>query len=170
MSLSQKDAVVNEVKKFLGSSFDSSTPAKELLTEKQLKDIKTNIFNGILDGSIEFGKEITNEKEVSSYVSGMVSNYLRKSKELNGGETYVAQSTGRGSRDAQTAELNKLLKSYKEGTEEYSQILLAIEARKATIIAEKAPVAKEKKIKEFASINLDSLPENLRHFASQLSK
>ena len=168
-TLSQKESVVNEVKAILGSSFNSGTPAKDLLTDDQLKIIRNNISAGIINGSIDFGKDIIDEKEVSKYVSGMVSNYLRKAKELNGGLNYTPQSTGRGSRDPQISELSKLLKTYVEGTDEFSQILTAIEARKSELNAEKVVVVKEKKkSKEFESINMDALPENLKSLASTL--
>lgn len=168
-TVSQKESVINEVKAILGSSFNSGAPARDLLTDDQLKVIRTNIISGILNGTIDFGKEAFDEKEVSKYVSGMVSNYLRKSKELNGGLLYVPQSTGRGSRDPQISELNKLLKTYSEGSEEFAQIITAIEARKTALNAEKTSVVKEKKkSKEFESINMDALPENLKSLASNL--
>lgn len=169
-TISQRQSVVDEVKAALGSSYNPSIPSIDLLTNDQLKTVRTNIFNGIINGTIDFSKEITDEKSVSKYVSGMVSNYFRKSKELNGDNVYAPQSNGRGSRDSQISELNKLLKTYTEGTEEFSQILAAIEERKAVLFAAKAPVAKVKKVKELESINMDALPESLRHFASQHSK
>jgi hypothetical protein len=168
-TVSQKESVINEVKAILGSSFNSGAPARDLLTDDQLKVIRANIISGILNGTIDFGKEKFDEKEVSKYVSGMVSNYLRKSKELNGGLLYVPQSAGRGSRDPQISELNKLLKTYSEGSEEFAQIITAIEARKTALNAEKTFVVKEKKkSKEFESINMDALPENLKSLASNL--
>lgn len=168
-TVSQKESVITQVKLALGSAFNENVPARTLLSDDQLDLIKSNIFNGIIAGTIEFGKEVTDEKELGRYVSGMVSNYLRKSKELNGGETYVPQSTGRGSRDPQVSELNKLLKTYTEGSEQYSQIILAIEARKAELASERTVVVKEKKkVKEFESINMDALPDSLKSFASAL--
>jgi hypothetical protein len=170
-AISQKDSVINEVKAILGSQFDPSVPARNLLSDDQLDTIKSNIFKGILNGSIDFGKEVTDEKELSRYVSGMVSNYLRKAKELNGGSTYVPQSTGRGSRDPQVSELNKLLKTYTEGSDEYSQIAFAIEARKTELASEKTVVVKEKKrVKEFEAINMDVLPESLKSLATSLGQ
>lgn len=168
-TISQKESVVNQVKSILGSSFDPSIPAREQLDEDQLKTVKANIVSGILAGSVDFKKETTDEKEISRYVSGMVSNHLRKAKELNGGNTYAPQSTGRGSRDPQISELNKLIKTYTEGTEEYNQIVTAIEARKAELAVERNSAAKErKKAKELSSINMDVLPEGLKDLAQNL--
>ena len=169
MSISQKESVVNEVKSILGSNFNPSMPAREQLSDDQLKTVKSNIVAGIVSGSVEFKKETTDEKEIARYVSGMVSNHLRKAKELNGGNTYSPQSTGRGSRDPQISELNKLLKTYTEGTDEYGQIVTAIEARKSELAAERAVAAKErKKAKEISSINMDVLPEGLKNLANDL--
>lgn len=168
-TISQKDSVVNEVKSILGSSFDASTPAREQLSNDQLKTVKSNIVAGIIAGSVDFKKETTDEKEISRYVSGMVSNHLRKAKELNGGTPYNPQSTGRGSRDPQISELNKLLKTYNEGTEEFNQIVTAIESRKSELAAERASAAKQKKkAKELNSLDMNALPENLKGLANDL--
>lgn len=167
--ISQKVAVVNEVKAILGSSFDPSTPAKEQLTSDQFETIKSNIVSGIISGSISFNKDVSDEKEVSRYVSGMISNHFRKAKELNGGTAYSPQSTGRGSRDPQLSELSKLLGTYEEGSEEFNQIVSAINSRKNELAAEKAVVAAEKKrAKELASLNTDALPESVKGLAENL--
>ncbi|CAB4125367.1 hypothetical protein UFOVP53_120 [uncultured Caudovirales phage] len=167
--VSQKDSVVNEVKAILGSNFSSSVSVRDQLTDDQLDIIKNNVFQGIINGSISYTKELSDEKEVFKYASGMVSNYLRKAKELNGGVTYVPSATTSGSRDAQLSELNKLLKSYTEGSDEFNQISEAVEARKAAITLEKTSTIKEKKkSKEFESINMDALPEGLKNLASSL--
>ena len=167
--ISQKQAVVDGVKYVLGTSFDPSLSAREQLSDEQLVAVKNYVSGMISAGGVEYSKDISNEKEVAKYVSGMVSNHLRKAKELNGGETYVPQSTGRGSRDTQISELNKLLKTYAEGTEEYNQILNAITSRKNEIAAEKAEVSKEKrKAKELSSINMDALPESLKTLATSI--
>lgn len=169
MSISQKDSVVNEVKSVLGTNFNSSLPARDQLTDDQLKIVKANIVSGIVAGSVDFKKETTDEKEIARYVSGMVSNHLRKSKDLNGGNAYAPQSTGRGSRDPQISELNKLAKTYTEGTEEFDQIMSAIESRKVELNAERTSAAKErKKVKELSSINMDVLPEGLKDLATNL--
>lgn len=168
-TISQKQAVVNGVKFVLGNTFSATVSAREQLSTEQLIQVKSYVTSQIMSGSVEYSKDYSDEKEVSKYVSGMVSNHLRKAKELNGGESYVPQSTGRGSRDETITELNKLLKTYAEGTEEYKQILEAISSRKNEIAAEKAVVYKEKrKAKELSSINLEALPESLKTLATSI--
>ena len=99
----------------------------------------------------------------------MISNHFRKSKELNGGGTYTPQFSTAGSRDPQIVELNKLLKTYAEGSVEYKEIFDAIVSRKESLASVKAATTKvRQKAKEFASIDFDSLPENLRGLASSL--
>lgn len=170
MSVSQKDSVVNEVKAILGASYNKDIPVDEQLTVDQFKFIKANIVNGILNGTIDFSKDITDQKAITKYVSGMVSNYLRKAKELNGGIKYEAQATNDKSHDYQVIELNKLLKIYIEGSNEYTQILTAIESRKQEIIAEKSSKQEvKKKTKELDSINMEVLPESLKNLANLLA-
>ncbi len=168
-TISQKEAVLNEVKSFLGSNFDPSIPAKEQLTADQISFVKANVVTGIVNGSVSFNKDTTDQKEISRYVSGMVSNHFRKAKELNGGSSYVPQSTGRGSRDSQVSELNKLLKTFDADSDEFNQITAAISVRKSELASEKLIIAKErKKQKELSSINTDALPEGLKNLAHSL--
>jgi hypothetical protein len=168
-TFSQKEAVVNEVHAILGSNFDPSIPAKEQLTSEHIATIKANVVAGIINGSVAFNKDTTDEKEIARYVSGMVSNHFRKAKELNGGNTYTPQSTGRGSRDSQISELNKLLKTLDEGSEGYNEVVAAINHRKQELAVEKAAmVAEKRKQKELESINPEFLPDNLRELASTL--
>jgi len=167
--ISQKTAVVNEVTAILGSNFDPSLPAKDQLTPDQFSLIKANIVSGIVGGSIAFNKDVSDEKEVSRYVSGMISNHFRKAKELNGGSSYAPQSTGRGSRDTQLSELSKLLGTYEEGSDEFNQIVSAIDSRKSELQAEKAVAsATRKRQKELASLNTDVLPESVKGLAESL--
>lgn len=167
--ISQKEAVVNEVKAILGSSFDPSRPAKDQLSKDQIDTIKANVVNNIVSGNVSFTKDSSDLKEVEKYVGGMISNHFRKAKELNGGSSYSPQSTGRGSRDSQISELNKLLKTFDEGSDEYDQVIAAISARKSELALEKNEQAKTKrKQKELASIDVSVLPDNLKGLANDL--
>lgn len=89
MMYGQKEAVVNQVKAYLGNSF---TPYKDIalvmLTKDQLESLKKNIADMIINGSIEYSKDRTNSSEVVSYARSMVMNHLKKAKELNGNAIY----------------------------------------------------------------------------------
>lgn len=169
--LSQKDAVVNEVKAILGSSFNSSISAREQLSDEQLKTIRANIVEGIINGTIEFGKQDSSKEEVSRYVSGLVSNHLRKAKELNGNVQYSPELNSKHFRDPQINELSKLLKTYPEGSEQHIQVKTALETRRTELSAFKASAAKEVKPKKARtpSINLDVLPESLKNLANSIN-
>ena len=168
-TISQKSAVVNEVKSILGSGFDPSIPAKDQLTPEQFTLLKSNVVAGIVNGSVSYNKDASDEKEVARYVSGMVSNHFRKAKELNGGSPYKPQFSGRGSRDPQLSELSKLLNTYDEGSSEYNQIISAINSRKTELANEKALVNAQKKLqKGLASLNTDALPESVKGLAEDL--
>jgi len=163
--VSQKQAVVNEVKAILGTSFDETKSARELLTKDQIKTICANITTKIIAGEIFYGssKELP---DVSSYVPGMVSNHLRKAKELNGGASYEPKNGG-GKRDQQVLELSKLLKTLPENSEEFNQVVEAIAARKLEI----GFIQKERKPKKLVKpnpINMEMLPESLRILAESL--
>lgn len=167
--LSQKEAVVNEVKSILGSNFNINLPAKDQLTTDQLTILRNNIVDGIINGNISYNKDVTDSEVIKKYVPGMISNHFRKSKDLNGGNAYTPQSTGRGSRDSQISELNKLLATMEKDTEEYSQVVEAIASRKDELLLAKTEHQKEKrKQREFASIDKEILPENLRTLADSL--
>ena len=167
--VSQKQSVVNEIKAILGGTYNENIPARDQLTEDQLKTVKANVVAGILNGSIEFKTEYSDEKDVIRYVSGMVSNHLRKARELNGNVNHSPLSSGRGSRDPQISELTKLLKTYSDDSEEYKQVIIAINARKTELTAEKNEQAKATK-KQKVSYNIDFsvLPEGLQHLAQNL--
>jgi len=168
-TISQKAAVVNEVNAILGSNFDSSLTAKEQLTNDQISTIKANIFTNITNGLVSYSKELNDEKELTRYISGMISNHFRKSKELNGGNSYTPTNSGRGARDTQLSELSKLLGTYTEGTEEFSQIVSAIDSRKIEIAAEKSIKSTEKKrMKDLAALNTDALPDGMKALAENL--
>lgn len=168
-TISQKAAVVNEVTAILGSTQDSTLPVKDQLTAEQISTIKANVVSNIIDGSVSYNKDLDDDKEIARYVSGMVSNHFRKAKELNGGETYSPQSTGRGSKDTQLSELSKLLGTYTEGTEEFEQIVLAIDSRKSELaVAKGLVVAEKKRKKELASLNTEALPDSVKELANSL--
>jgi hypothetical protein len=89
----QKEAVVEQVEQELGSNFTKyTTNAILVLTSSQLENIKSNITAGILQGQIEYGKDVNNVSEVRTYARSMVMNHLKKAKELNGGHTYQSNS------------------------------------------------------------------------------
>jgi hypothetical protein len=91
--ISQKDAVINAVASILGDRFEPGINARELLSAEEITSVKNTVSNGILNGSVSFSKDVSDEKAVRRYVAGLVDNHLRKAKELNGGVKYAATTT-----------------------------------------------------------------------------
>ena len=124
-------------------------------TPEQRKRINEVLCAGFRNGSISLEREFT-DKELTVYVSGLISNWLRKDKRLNGDVKYVAKNPGSrsGVGDVQLKNLKALLSTVDpEDEAAVTEIQGYIEAREAEIAAAKKPV-----------INVDALPESLRKF------
>lgn len=91
--LGQKDAVIAEVLIRIPGFQKHQDNALLKLTNSQLDDIKSVIYHGIINGHIEYSKDITDLSEVRSYARSMVMNHLKKAKELNGGHKFVSASS-----------------------------------------------------------------------------
>jgi hypothetical protein len=87
----QKEAVVEEVLLAVPTFVKYKDNAILAISELQLENIKANIMNGIINGIIEYSKDINNHGEVRTYARSMVMNHLKKAKELNGGAALVPQ-------------------------------------------------------------------------------
>lgn len=83
--VSQKDAVVDLVKQKLGSNYNAAEPCRDKLSKADLEEIRQKVVDGINGGSIKYDKNL-DAKGLSRYVMGMITNHLRKAKELNGGK------------------------------------------------------------------------------------
>lgn len=121
------------------------TIADEVTSPEMRKEIYAILCEGFRKGEIEFKDTPANQEKLSTpsklntYVSGLVSNWFRKDQELNGGVKYEAKNPGSraGSGDPQLKALRLLATKFK-GTPKHAEITKHIEARVATIQAEKA--------------------------------
>lgn len=161
MATSQKDAVIAAVKSVVGE-IPAGTAMKGALSKDQLSTVQETVFNGIMDGSIDYSKDKTDAKLVRKYVNGMVDNYLRKAKELNGGNKYVAVSN-RTPKDAQLAELKKLASTMQNDPEKLASVNAAIAEREASLRAAKVSSRKAKTAP--AKIDATILPDELKDLA-----
>ncbi len=162
--INQKTAVVGAIKKLLGSNYDPNRSVNDQLTTDQRKTIVDTITAGIVNGDILYNKDTGDEAAVRRYTSGMVSNHIRKAKELNGGSKYSPTSKGRGTRDSKLSALRKLLQNYDEGTLEHTEIQEAITTRKSELQATTATTIKSQK----TTIDTSDLPDDLRELANSL--
>lgn len=102
MAKGQKEAVVEQVLLEMPTFKRHVDNAILVLSNTQLENIKANIFNGIINGLIEYGKDPNNHAEARSYARSMVMNHLKKAKELNGGHTYSSNTTSSSSSGSKT--------------------------------------------------------------------
>jgi glutamate dehydrogenase/leucine dehydrogenase len=162
--ISQKQAVVNEVMNILGSSFNPSTPAKQQLTPDNIKTIKSNIVKGIVNGSVTYNKDSSNVKEVTAYVPGLVSNHLRKAKELNGGIKYGPTTKNIINEEYNSDPISKTLSDklsrLMPGTSEYENAKLALKHSK---------VFNYKVNKELKQFSMEDMPQEIQKMAIDLA-
>lgn len=153
--MKQRESVFNAVCDVTGES--SFSQAVELNSD-QRKEVISMITAQIMNNEVDFSEaayeKYDTEQKKRGYVSGLVSNWLRKDKRLNGNTTYEPANPGSrtGQGDPQLRELRKLLKLHK-GTNDEAKIQSFIDARVATIKAEKA---------KDIEIDSDILPEELQ--------
>ncbi|NJO53352.1 MAG: hypothetical protein HC840_32525 [Leptolyngbyaceae cyanobacterium RM2_2_4] len=84
--ITQKEAVVSLVKEKLGAQYNPAESCRDKLSKADLEDIRTKIAAGIRQGTIKIAKEYPTENGLRRYVMGMITNHLRKTRELNGGK------------------------------------------------------------------------------------
>lgn len=150
MKISQREACFQAVKNAFaeaGIEFKEGMNCDEVMTDAMHKAVATELTEGFIQG-VTFLKEteanrakLANPAEMSKYVSGLKSNWLRKDERLNGGVEYVAKNPGSraGSSDPTLKALKQLLASKRfAGTEKETEIKRHIELRTTTIAAEKA--------------------------------
>ncbi len=147
--MTQKEAVFQAVTNVCGTSDEAYAPTKE-----QRAQVNAILFEGFTADRIELDK-VYDEAGLKSYVSGLQSNWLRKDQRLNGGVKYSAKNPGSraGSTDPQVKAMRALL-STKTDASEIAEIQSFIDRRLAEIKPAKS-----------VTINVDDLPESLKHLA-----
>jgi hypothetical protein len=144
-----------------GVNFDDGQAdgVKPLVTDAMLKSIVGICALSILSGETEMTAEgrakYTDEKKMRVYASGLVNNWFRKDKRLNGGVKHEAANPGSraGSGDEQLKAL-KAFRATKTDAAELKLIDEAIATRKAEIAQTKAVVLTDEQIA--------LIPESLR--------
>lgn len=87
----QKQAVIRLVKELLGERYSSSVDTKTQLTKSDRNAIRQSILAGIAEGKIEYKRKDEKINQTSRYIGGMITNHLKKVKELNGNTKYVGK-------------------------------------------------------------------------------
>jgi hypothetical protein len=148
MKISQREAVFQAVKNAFaeaGIAFKEGMNCDEVMTEAMHKSVAAELTQGFLEGITYLDNtpsnqlKLTNPAEMSKYVSGLKSNWLRKDTRLNGGVEYTPKNPGSraGVSDPQLKALKQLAIKFK-GTPKATEIAKHIEIRTAQVQAEKA--------------------------------
>jgi hypothetical protein len=148
MTIKQKDAVFGAVCDVRGST--EFNEAVELTKEERGK-VQAALIAGLQAGTIVYQGDVADSAKLAAYVSGLVSNWLRKDKRLNGNIAYIAKNPGTrtGSGD-ETLKAMRTLLSVTTDDEARLEIQQEIDKRVGEL--------KPKK-----TINIDAIPESLRH-------
>jgi hypothetical protein len=149
--MTQKEAVYQAVIKVCSLADGAYIPTKE-----ERASINQILFEGFKSEMIALDEAKT-DSELKGYVSGLQSNWLRKDKRLNGNVTYVAKNPGSraGSTDPQIKAMRALLAT-KTDLSEREEIQAFIDKR----VSEVKPT-------KTVTINVDDLPEELRHLIGE---
>ena len=128
----QKEAVYTAVVNVCGKH-ETYAPTKE-----QRAMISQILCEGFRGNTIELDTAYETDAELKSYVSGLISNWVRKDKRLNGGVVYMAKNPGSraGSGDPQLKAMRALLSTLTTDAER-SEVQGYIDARIAEISATK---------------------------------
>ena len=147
----QKDAVFEAICTVKDAS--SFSTAVELTKEERQK-VLTSLLAGFKKGDIEFNGDHADEPKLTTYTSGLVSNWLRKDKRLNGNVTYVPENPGTrsGSGDDALKAMKTLLSATSDATAK-EEIQKEIDKRVGELKPKPAPV------------NVGALPDALKHLA-----
>jgi len=160
MTMSQSRSVIEATVSVLGEGFRPGVPVLSYITKAQVSEVVDLVTQSICEGLTDFSAQAKTKyntpKLVRTYVVGMVNNWHRKSKELNGGMVYTPKNPGsrQGQGDAELKELKLLRKALQERNakpEAIAKVDEAIQARLEVLGQAKAP-----------TINLDLIPEHLR--------
>ena len=164
---SQKNAVCSTLLSILNErgveyELNSELSMKSVLTPEDVKQCRAIIKAGIIANEIVFSESAQakylgpeNDSKLNSYVSGLVNNHIRKTKEFNMGVGYTPENPG--SRQGNSDETVKALKA----------LLKKTPASEVELIQEINQALSERlvELKHEVEINAEAVPEHLRKFA-----
>ncbi len=163
----QKEATYNAIISAFenaGVDFEDGSVAKEILTTEMRIEIRKNLFTQFRNGEVSCADEfaqtkLNDDSELKKYVAGLVSNWVKKDLRLNGDVKYTIQNPG--SRAGQGDDSVKALRSLIKQLTVTGNVEGLAEAKEALVVRQ-AEIAATKAVKT-SPINVDSIPEHLRH-------
>ena len=158
-TINQKSAVYAAITHVLAESgikHEDGTNIVSLMTSERRTLVNQILFEGFR--SEEAGISCTkqyDDKQLKSYISGLVSNWLKKDKRFNGNTAYVPKNPGsrQGSSDAILKNM-KLLLATTDKEEDRVEIQAYIDAHQAEVNA--------KVVKKSPEVDFSKLPEALK--------
>lgn len=150
--MNQKEAVYKAVTTVKGQqSFDGAVT----LSREEREKVSKLVAETFTKGEAAFAEGNREGKELNSYVSGLISNWLRKDNRLNGNVKYQPKNPGTrtGSTDEAVKAMRALLAATTDSTAR-TEIQAEIDKRLGELKPKKA-------------VNVDALPEHLRKYAIQ---
>lgn len=154
---SQKEAVftaVSNVLKEAGITISETESVETHMTRERRAQINSVLLEGFKSGKIEMSRSYEKDADLKAYVSGLLSNWIRKDKRLNGNVAYVAQNPGSraGSGDEQLKAMRALLATETDAANR-TEIQGYIDTRVAELKASKVKTVK---------VDFDALPAALK--------
>ena len=133
-AMKQVDAVVQAVKYIMGDAYNPAVKVE--LTKDQRALVILELVEGLSSGTIQLSPEAKAKHEaagtIKTYASGLLTNWLAKSKELNGNTEYAPTNPGSRSNPVlkQALELKAYLESKGEDTSPVDAHIAQLEAAK----------------------------------------
>lgn len=165
--MNQKEATYNAIISAFENanvSFESGDVAKDSLTAEMRSEVRETLFTQFRNSEVVFSDtfaetKLNNDSELKKYIAGLVSNWVKKDKRLNGNVQYKIANPGSraGQGDEQVKALRSLIKqlTVAGNTDGLTEAKEALTARQATLAAAKATKS--------SPINVDALPEHLKN-------
>ena len=123
MKMNQRAAVYAAVTSVLTDNsitFEDGMNVTEFLTKEMRESVHAIVVEGFRSARVEFEdtssnkEKLASESKLNAYVSGLISNWIRKDKRLNGNVSYVPKNPGSraGQGDDQLKTLRQLKKQF----------------------------------------------------------
>jgi hypothetical protein len=166
MKVSQREAVYSAITSTFTENqvdFEDGQNVSEVLTDDMRASVHQILCEGFKRGDVAFEdtpsnrEKLASDSKLNSYVSGLISNWVRKDTRFNGNTKYVAKNPGSraGQGDSKLKTLRALKKQF-VGTPKESAIDSHITKRVEEIQAERA------KSTELTAEQIAMIPSDLR--------
>lgn len=151
-TVSQGEAVFQAVSEVFDVS--EKVPSTTEWTSAQKEKVHALVFQAFKTG-LTIHKSNPDDAALLKYIPGLVNNWVRKDKRLNGNTTYTAKNPGsrQGSGDEMVKNMRALLSTLSD-PEQKAQVQAAIDDRL-------------KSLKPKLTVDVSKIPESLRHLVKQ---